>query len=171
MKKTDKPRKAKAARAASNAARNHAAESDAAEWRWADPAALVVDPELRRLVPLQSRGEVRALGASLKSEGCRDPLLVWKGRDVVLDGHTRRDLCMYLKQKVKVRDVELADERAAVEYVLEIQRQRRNLTREAMSYFRGAEYNAVKEQRGGQKRGPKRVGQRVPPVSTAYKVA
>jgi hypothetical protein len=132
---------------------------------------LEVRPAFRRLIPLQSRGEFKALEQSLKAEGCRDPLLVWKGHNVVLDGHTRRDLCIYLKKRVKVREVELPDEGAALEYILELQRQRRNLTREAMSYFRGAEYNALKQRRGGQKRGPKRVGQRVPPVSTAYKVA
>jgi len=35
---------------------------------------------------------------------------------------------------VKVREVELPDEKAAVAFILQIQRQRRNLTREAMSY-------------------------------------
>jgi hypothetical protein len=40
-----------------------------------------------------------------------------------------------------------------------------------MSYLRGAEYNALKQRRGGQRRGPGRVGPRVPPVSTAFRVA
>jgi hypothetical protein len=164
MKATYKQRKAVPKRGAKKAA-------ETGGWRWADPNGLEVNPAFRRLIPLQSRGEFKALERSLKEEGCRDPLLVWKGHNVLLDGHTRRDLCIYLKKKVKVREMELPDEGAAVEYILELQRQRRNLTREAVSYFRGAEYNALKQRRGGQKRGPRRVGPRVPPISTAYKVA
>ena len=72
---------------------------------------------------------------------------------------------------MKAREVELADEKAAVEYILQLQRQRRNLTREAMSYFRGAEYNAVKQQHGGSRRGRKSTGQSDPLISTAMKLA
>jgi hypothetical protein len=72
-------------------------------------------------------------------------------------------VCREHKKQVKVRDVELPDETAAREYILKIQRQRRNLTREAMSYFRGVEYNATKKPRGG-KRPPK--GQSDPSPTT-----
>jgi hypothetical protein len=72
---------------------------------------------------------------------------------------------------VKVREVELADEKAAVEYILQIQRQRRNLTREAMSYFRGVEYNAVKQQHGGSRRGRRSRDQNDPLKKTASLLA
>ena len=108
-----------------------------------------------------------ALEQSIEAEGCRDPLLVWKDKDIVLDGHTRRDLCMKYKKQVKVHEVELPDEKAAIEYILQIQRQRRNLTREAMSYFRGTDYNAVKQQRGGNKRGRPPKDQTDPTATTA----
>jgi hypothetical protein len=67
----------------------------------------------------------------------------------VLDGHTRRDLCILHGKQVKVREVELPDARAATAFILQLQRQRRNLTREAMSYLRGTEYNATKGRHGG----------------------
>jgi hypothetical protein len=136
-----------------------------------DPKSLKVNPSFQSLIPLQARGELLALEQSIVDEGCRDPLLVWKGHNVVLDGHTRRELCMKHKQRVKVREVELPDEKAAVEFVLKIQRQRRNLTREAMSYFRGAEYNAVKRQRGGRRERRKSKGQSDPLVTTAAHLA
>jgi hypothetical protein len=144
---------------------------DKADWRWADPKTLKVNPAFQSLIPLQSRGEYLALDQSIQEEGCRDPLTVWKGRNVVLDGHTRRELCLKHKKQVKVREVELPDEKAAVEYILQVQRQRRNLTREAMSYFRGAEYNALKQQRGGNKRGRRPKGQSDPLVTTASVLA
>jgi hypothetical protein len=138
-----------------NADKAQQTEEDASEWHWVDPKTLKVNPACQSLIPLQSRGEYLALDQSIQDEGCRDPLLVWKGHNVILDGHTRRELCIKQKQQVKVREVELPDEKTAVEYVLQIQRQRRNLTREAMSYFRGAEYNAVKQSHGGSRRGRK----------------
>src|SRR5262249_13209318 len=99
---------------------------DQGEWSWEDPKSLKVNPDFQRLVPLPSRGELLALRESVQAEGCREPLLVWKGHNVVLDGHTRRELCIEFRKKVKVREVELPDEKAATEFILQLQRQRRN---------------------------------------------
>lgn len=142
-----------------------------ADWTWADPKSLKVKPEFQRLIPLQAKGELLAMEESIKDEGCRDPLLVWKDHNFVLDGHTRRELCIKHKKPVKVREVELPDEKAAVEFILQIQRQRRNLTREAMSYFRGTEYNATKQQHGGHRPGRKAKGQNDPLPTTARQLA
>jgi hypothetical protein len=145
--------------------------ADQADWTWEDPKTLKVQGAFQDLIPLQSRGELLALEQSIEQEGCRDPLLVWKGKNVVLDGHTRRELCIKHKKQVKCREVELPDEKAAVEFILQIQRQRRNLTREAMSYFRGVEYNALKQERGGNKRGRRPKDQSDPMASTAQQLA
>ena len=135
------------------------------------PRALKVDPAFQRLIPLQSRGEYRALEDSIKTEGCRDALTVWKGHKVLLDGHTRRELCIEHKKQVKVREIELADEKAATEFILQIQRQRRNLTREATRYFRGADYNAVKQRRGGRRPAREAKARFVPLPTTAMRLA
>jgi hypothetical protein len=147
------------------------ADTDHAGWHWADPKSLKVNVAFQSLIPLQAKGELLVLEQSIEAEGCRDPLLIWKDHNVVLDGHTRRELCQKHKKQVKVREVELADEKAAIEYILSIQRQRRNLTREAMSYFRGSEYNAVKESHGGSRRGRKPRDQSEPLKKTAELVA
>jgi hypothetical protein len=146
-------------------------EADLGDWHWADPKSLKVKAEFQRLIPLQSREEFRALDASIQAEGCRDPLHVWKGHNVILDGHTRHELCKGHNLRVKVREIDLPDEKAAVEYILQLQRQRRNLTREAMSYFRGTEYNALKGQRGGRRPGRKPKGQSVHLPTTAEKLS
>ncbi len=143
---------------------------DQGDWTWVEPQTLTVNPEFQRLIPLQSKGEYLALSVSIADEGCRDPLFVWKGHHVVLNGHTRRELCINHKKLVKVTEVELADEKAAIDYILHLQRQRRNLTPEAMSYFRGSDYNAVKQMRGGNRRGEISKGQFVPLKSTAQRL-
>jgi hypothetical protein len=157
--------------ATDKAQQNEEAANDQADWHWAEPKSLKVNSAFQSLIPLQSKGEYMALEQSIQAEGCRDPLLVWKDQNVVLDGHTRRELCMKHKQQVKVHEVELEDEKAAVEYILQIQRQRRNLTREAMSYFRGTDYNAVKHSHGGDRRGRRPKDQSEPLVSTAAQLA
>ena len=72
---------------------------------------------------------------------------------------------------MKIREIDLPDEAAAIAFILEIQRQQRNLTREAMSYFRGSEYNASKQQHGGNRRGRRSRDQNDPLIKTAQVLA
>jgi ParB-like chromosome segregation protein Spo0J len=62
----------------------------------ASPVALVIDPDFEGLMPALT-GEARAqLEASLREEGCRDPLVVWPqpaGAPILLDGHNRYEIC------------------------------------------------------------------------------
>jgi hypothetical protein len=141
------------------------------DWTWAEPKSLKVNPAFQALIPVQAKGELLALEQSIQAEGCLVPLRVWKGHNIILDGHTRRELCMRHKKRVKVQEVDLPDEKAAVAFILQVQRQRRNLTREAMSYFRGSEYNALKQERGGNKRGRRPKDQSDPMATTAKQLA
>src|SRR5262245_32789734 len=73
--------------------------ADQSDWHWAEPKTLKVNPTFQSLIPLQSRGELLALEQSIQAEGCRDPLLVWKGHGVVLDGVQRCEAPARGKQK------------------------------------------------------------------------
>ena len=156
------------------AARGRSGKADPAnqdEVKWVDPKSLKVEPEFQQLIPLQSTGELRALEEGIKTVGCRDPLFVWKGKNIVLDGHTRRELCIKHRKPAKVKEVELPNKEAAIALILEVQRQRRNLTREAMSYLRGSEYNAAKQPHGGDRSSGKAKGQSDPLIDTADRLA
>ena len=48
-----------------------------------------IDSELRALIPPLSSEERSQLEVNLVAEGCRDPLVVWKGHHILLDGHNR----------------------------------------------------------------------------------
>src|SRR5260370_8734990 len=54
---------------------------------------LRTDAELERLIPPLARAERELLEASLKKEGCREPLIVWAGPNIILDGHNRSAIC------------------------------------------------------------------------------
>ena len=57
---------------------------------------IVIDDEFKTLIPSQTAEERRSLETSLRTEGCRDALVVWPqpdGTAILLDGHTRREIC------------------------------------------------------------------------------
>ena len=116
-----------------------------------DPASIEIDPELQHLVPKHRKSEVALLERSLQEEkGCREALHVWdNGKLILLDGHTRRELCIKLGFKVPIRKVQLADKEAAKAYVKKVQLGRRNTPEHSESYLRGSHYNEVKGTRGG----------------------
>jgi hypothetical protein len=120
-----------------------------------DPASIEIDPELQHLVPKHRKSEVALMERSLTEEkGCREALHVWDhdGKLILLDGHTRRELCLKLGFKVPIRKVELADKDAAKAYVKKVQLGRRNTPDHAESYLRGSHYNELKGTRGGDRR-------------------
>ncbi len=53
-----------------------------------DPDVLI-DEEFKSLIPPHTAEERSLLREKLSREGCRDPLVLWKGRRVVLDGMVR----------------------------------------------------------------------------------
>ena len=48
---------------------------------------IAIDPEFQALIPPLQAEELSQLEANLKRDGCRDPLVLWKEGDVLLDGH------------------------------------------------------------------------------------
>lgn len=110
---------------------------------------VVVDQEFADLIPPQTAEERTRLEASLLTEGCRDPLVVWRGSNTLLDGHLRFALCTKHKIRFNVVTKELSGPEAARDWILANQLGRRNLTPDQASYLRGRRYNSLKQQHGG----------------------
>jgi hypothetical protein len=110
---------------------------------------LHVDSEFERLIPPLARAERDLLEASLKQEGCRDPLIVWAGHNIILDGHNRWHLCNLHQIPFRTVDLDLPDREAARNWVIQRQFSRRNLTAAGASYLRGKRYLAERGQWGG----------------------
>ena len=51
------------------------------------------DNEFRNLIPPLQPDEHTRLEDSLKTEGNRDPIVIWKETKLMLDGHNRYDIC------------------------------------------------------------------------------
>ena len=52
-----------------------------------------IHPALQAHIRQQSEDENRTLEESIIAEGCRDPLVVWKEQNVLVDGHHRKAIC------------------------------------------------------------------------------
>lgn len=85
-----------------------------------------IDPEFRRLIMPLGEDERAQLERNLVADGCRDPLVAWKG--VLLDGHNRYEICRRRRIPFRVRAVKLPDRLAARIWIRWNQLGRRNLT-------------------------------------------
>jgi hypothetical protein len=90
--------------------------------------------------------ERNQLESNLRSGGCREPLVVWKGRNILLDGHNRFEICQEYAIAFETVEVEIEDKESAIAWIIDNQLGRRNLTPEMVSYLRGKKYNLEKQQ-------------------------
>ena len=59
------------------------------------PEVIVIDAEFKSLIPPLSSEERSQLEENLLKEGCRDPLVVWRENNILLDGHNRFEICTH----------------------------------------------------------------------------
>ncbi len=107
---------------------------------------VIVDPEFQALIPPLTAAELASLHASLDIDGCVEPLLVWKGHNLLIDGHNRLVYCRSNRIPFKVREKAFPDREAVKDAIIRIQRGRRNLSDLAERYLRGKQYLASKHQ-------------------------
>lgn len=105
----------------------------------------LVDAEFQSLIPSLSSDELSQLEASLVKEGCRDALAVWKGKNILLDGHNRLAILTRHNIPFRVVEVELEDREEAADWIDANQLGRRNLTPDAFKFMLGRRYNRTKQ--------------------------
>jgi N6-adenosine-specific RNA methylase IME4 len=88
----------------------------------------VIMEELKSLIPALAPDELAGLESSIKEEGCREALIIWKGRDVVVDGHNRFKICIQNNTPFKTMEKEFADINEVKLWIINNQLARRNLT-------------------------------------------
>jgi hypothetical protein len=104
-----------------------------------------IDPEFVELGAPMDDATRAALRQSLSEEGCRDALVVWAEKDILLDGHNRLALCRQLGIPFRVTKLSFADREAATAWFVAAQRTRRSLTPHWAMYYLGKQYNASKQ--------------------------
>ncbi|MGO9268096.1 MAG: DNA modification methylase [Candidatus Binataceae bacterium] len=91
--------------------------------------AIVIDAEFRSLVPPLSDEERGGLEVSIRVEGCRDALVVWRTADgdILLDGHNRWEICDAHGLPYRVEPMEFESRADAKIWIVCNQFARRNL--------------------------------------------
>jgi ParB-like chromosome segregation protein Spo0J len=99
-------------------------------------------------LPKLTTDERKALEESILKEGCRDPIVIWRG--TIIDGHNRYSICKKHGIPFELKEMnEFPDEDAVKMWMINNQLSRRNLTDEQRERFIGILFNTSKKERGG----------------------
>jgi len=88
---------------------------------------ITIHPPFRDLIPPLTEEEKRELEAAIVTDGCRDPLTVWKEHGILLDGHHRFEICGRHDLPYQVFEVSFPTEADAKSWMIRNQLARRNL--------------------------------------------
>ena len=89
---------------------------------------ITIDPEFKALIPPLLPEERKGLEESILKEGCRDALVVWKGHNILVDGHNRYEICTAHGKPFETIEMEFASRDDAMVWIIDNQISRRNLT-------------------------------------------
>lgn len=109
---------------------------------------LIIDPEFRDLIPPLQPAELEQLHKSLTARGCRDKLVVWKDKNILLDGHNRYTYCVEKGIPFEVEELRCFNREAAYNWIILNQLGRRNLSPDAAALLRAKLYNERKKKEG-----------------------
>lgn len=118
---------------------------------------IVVDKEFAALIPKIGADELELLDANIKAEGCIDPLVVWEvdGDHILLDGHNRLKICRKHDKAFSIHRMKLQDRNAALDWVINHQLGRRNISDEQRRYLLGKLWKEADKSPGALKQGEK----------------
>ena len=113
-----------------------------------DHSAITIDPEFKALLRPLTIEEYEQLEKNLIKD--RAPVItVWKGHNVIIDGHHSYKIASQHNIPYTVREIELESRSAVIQWMYDLQLGRRNLTEEEKSYYRAKQYELLKQERGG----------------------
>lgn len=116
-----------------------------------------INIDFENLIPKQTAEQFKQLEENMVSEGrARNPLVVWRGHDTLVDGHHRlRILKAHPELKWSVVEQDFADDDEVKEWILRNALGTRNLTELQQHDLRGRLYRARQKRHGGDRKTPK----------------
>lgn len=89
---------------------------------------LKIDRTIREIIPALTSQEYSDLEDSIVAEGCLYPIVIWKDKNIILDGHNRYDICQKHKMEFQILEKEFSSKKEALIWMIKTQLGRRNLT-------------------------------------------
>lgn len=114
------------------------------KWQW-----LNIDKEFKSLMAALGEKTRINLEEMILAEGCRDPLVIWKEYNILIDGHNRYSICKKHNLEFSVVQYSFDDRAQVINWIYKNQLGRRNLSQKQVKYYRGKLYNALKQEKGG----------------------
>ena len=103
---------------------------------------LKIDKEFKSLIRPLSEAEYLQLEANLISDGCRDPIITWKG--YIIDGHNRYEICRKNRIQFKTQELHFDSREEVIAWICANQLGRRNISEETRKYLIGVQYESEK---------------------------
>lgn len=132
-----------------------------------------IDKEFQSIIPSMTDDEFRALEDNIVKEGCRDPLVCWKtegGESILIGGHNRYQICKKHDIAYSVVQKHFTSRAEVINWIIDDQIGRRNLTQEQKTYLIGKKYLEEKKQ-GDRTDLDGTCGQNVHKLKTSEKIA
>jgi hypothetical protein len=114
---------------------------------------LKVDEVFRDMMPPLSQEEYAQLELDIVEHGCTDPIIIWDGYNIILDGHNRFRICTEHGIEFKTISLKFETREDAEIWIINRQMGRRSLTDSQKSYYRGKRYNIEKKDAHRPKKG------------------
>lgn len=114
---------------------------------------IIIDEEFKFLLPRLDPESHTALEASILEHGIRDAIVIWKGHDILIDGHNRYGIAQKHDLPFKTTELEFPTREDVIIWMITTQIARRNLSPLQFTYFLGLQYKAAKKVRGGLRTG------------------
>lgn len=103
---------------------------------------LIIDADFRELIrPLHTK-EYLQLEENILADGCRDPIVTWKG--IIVDGHNRYEICKRHGLLFSTVEKDFDSRESAAVWICLNQLGRRNISEETRKYLIGMQYENEK---------------------------
>lgn len=107
-----------------------------------EPIILKTDKDFKNLIRPLRRQEFLVLEQSLRTEGCKEPIMIWDG--IIVDGHNRYTICQKYGIPFRVEEMDFFCKEEAIAWICSHQLKRRNITEETRKFLIGMQYETEK---------------------------
>lgn len=115
---------------------------------------IIVDPRFRDKIPKPSEEERRRLEENILADGyVREPLVLWKGKNILVDGHNRWDIIQrHSEIPYETVEQEFGNEWDVIAWICRNQLGRRNISKVVYDKLIQEEHDAIQMANGGDRR-------------------
>ena len=99
---------------------------------------IIIDEELKNLLPTIPENTFNLLEESLLEHGCLHPLILWG--NILIDGHNRYEIAKKHELPFTAVTKEFNSRDEVIIWIITTQVSRRNLNAKQLSYYRGLHY-------------------------------